>query len=128
MLGDRIRKMRKSKGLTQQDLGDHLQLAKSTISQYETGTNEPDAKTMSRLADLLGCTTDYLLGRIDEPLTAVPDGITPEEREFLKWVDENLENSFFYDFDKSPEDSKREMMETLRFIWEPEKKRQGRDK
>jgi transcriptional regulator with XRE-family HTH domain len=118
--------MRKIKRMTQQQLADRLRLAKSTISQYETGTNEPDADTIRRIADILECSADYLLGRTDNPQIIEVEGeseVSPEEREFLEWVEENLEDTFFYDFSKSPEESKREMMETLRFIWEREKRR-----
>jgi transcriptional regulator with XRE-family HTH domain len=122
MIGERLRQLRKAKKMTQQDVADRLKLAKSTISQYENGVNEPDADTLAKLAELLDTTTDYLI--TGETVSKTVDAsISPEEREFLRWVEENLESSFFYDFDRSPEESKREMMETLRFIWEREKRR-----
>lgn len=65
--GQRMRDLRKKKGMTQSDVGDALSLGKSTISQYETGVNDPDTSTLRKIASLLGCTTDYLLGITDEP-------------------------------------------------------------
>lgn len=121
MLGNRIRQLRKSKHLTQQDVADHLKLAKSTISQYETGTNEPDAKTISQLAELFGVSTDYLI--TGKAKTDANSDIPREEQEFLDWVRDNLEGTFFYDFSKSPEEQKQEMMRSLRIIWELEKNR-----
>jgi len=81
MLGARIRKMRKQKSMTQQDLAEKLGLAKSTISQYETGVNEPDAETLRKLADILGCSVDYLVGRTDDP---IPPPHIDSENEFLE--------------------------------------------
>jgi transcriptional regulator with XRE-family HTH domain len=34
-----------------------------TLWRYENGTRRPDALTITRMADLYGCTTDALLGR-----------------------------------------------------------------
>jgi transcriptional regulator with XRE-family HTH domain len=40
-------------------------MAESTISKYETGTNEPDLRTLASIADALSVTIDELLGRSD---------------------------------------------------------------
>lgn len=127
-LGERIRQQRKVKQMTQQDLADILKLAKSTVSQYESNTNRPDPETLVRIADALDVSTDYLLGRVNLPASTQGHDISPAEAEFLKWVEENLEESFFYDFDSSAEENKASLMEALRFMWEQEKKRGKRDK
>lgn len=51
------------------------------------------------------------------------NNISHEEHEFLEWVKNNLEGSFFYDFSKSREEQKSEMMRGLRLVWELEKGR-----
>ncbi|TMV49541.1 helix-turn-helix transcriptional regulator [Paenibacillus mesophilus] len=65
MIGVQLRQLRKARKMTQKQLADKLNVAKSTISQYENNINEPDLKTVVKLAELFDVTIDYLLGRID---------------------------------------------------------------
>lgn len=59
---NRIRELRKQKGLTMKQLGEVVDLAESTISQYETGKRQPDNETLFRLGEFFGVTVGYLLG------------------------------------------------------------------
>ena len=63
--GDRLRKLRTSKGLTQTELSERLRLTNSVISAYEAGVKYPSYETLIKIAALFGVTTDFLLG-IDE--------------------------------------------------------------
>jgi len=76
-MGNRIFELRKSRGLTQKQLGQQFGLAESTISLYEAGKRQPDYETLSRLADYVGVSIDYLLGR-SGPNGEAP---TPEGRD-----------------------------------------------
>lgn len=67
VLGKRLGEMRKKRGLTQRQLADKLNVSHGRISLYETGDRSPDPEMLKRLADFLGCSTDYLLGRTDDP-------------------------------------------------------------
>ncbi|APC08571.1 helix-turn-helix domain-containing protein [Neomoorella thermoacetica] len=104
-LGERLRKLREEKGLTQIELAKKLSLANSTISQYEANKRTPDPPTLQRLADFFGVSIDYLLGRTNTPVihNKKPDeeatrlfarlsGLTPEGREKvlreLEWIEE----------------------------------------
>jgi len=65
---NQIKAIRKSQGLTQQDVADALGTVKSAVSQWETSYMGMSVTTICRLADLLGVTTDALLGReINQP-------------------------------------------------------------
>ena len=66
----RIQEIRKRKGLKQKDLAAKLGIAANTLSQYETGTREPDIETTKRIAKELNVTVDYLLGRSNEKTPA----------------------------------------------------------
>jgi transcriptional regulator with XRE-family HTH domain len=130
LFSDRFKMLREQRGWTQDDAAERLGISRSTIAGYESGAKArvPREDMLIKIADVFDVSIDYLLGRTDEPKAIATNddndpSISPEEREFLRWVEENLESSFFYDFDRSPEESKREMMETLRFIWEREKRR-----
>ena len=50
-LGSRLKYLRKSENITQQDLASSLGIAKSTISMYENGQREPDFETLEAIAD-----------------------------------------------------------------------------
>ena len=65
----RIRELRKEKNITMKQLGEVIGVAESTISLYENGKRQPDNDTLQKLADYFCTTTDYLLGRTDEPAT-----------------------------------------------------------
>lgn len=65
--GDRLKKLRKEKKLSQQELADKLGINRSTYARYETSTTEPDYETLRKLADFFGVTVDYILGRTNIP-------------------------------------------------------------
>lgn len=65
MLGGKIKKLRKEKGLTLKQLGELLNLGESTMSMYESGNRSPDYDTLAKLAKIFNCSTDYLLGQSD---------------------------------------------------------------
>lgn len=67
MLPDRLRRVRKAKGLTQQELANKIHTKKSTISNYENNYSSPNHETLSLLADILEVSVDYLLGRTHNP-------------------------------------------------------------
>lgn len=50
IVGERIRALRKKRGLTQKKLGEDLNLDKTTISHYENGRRQPDLDFLKKLA------------------------------------------------------------------------------
>jgi transcriptional regulator with XRE-family HTH domain len=65
--GKRIRLLRRSKGVTQTELGQAIGVGKTTISNYETGYSSPDTETLSKMAQYFNVSTDYLLCQTDDP-------------------------------------------------------------
>lgn len=61
-LGERLRRAREAKGLTQEQLGKLLNVTDATINRYEKGTRQPAPAMLRRLAETLGVSVDYLLG------------------------------------------------------------------
>lgn len=59
---NRIRELRKQKGITMKQLGSALGLAESTISQYETGKRDPDLKTLFRISQYFGVRMEDIVG------------------------------------------------------------------
>ena len=54
MIGKILKTMRKSSKLSQEQISKLVGYARNTISQYETGTIEPDFKTIEKIANLCG--------------------------------------------------------------------------
>lgn len=64
-LNNRLRELRKEKGLTQIELAKLLNVSDRSVGFYETGERDPDTDTLKKLADIFGVSIDYLLGRSD---------------------------------------------------------------
>lgn len=62
MLSEKIKKLRENKNLQQKDLVDYLKIAKSTYSQYESGTRMPSLDIIMKIAEFYNVSIDYLLG------------------------------------------------------------------
>lgn len=67
MIGKRIKGMREDKDLRQTDVAEKLGVQLRTYQKYEEGSIEPKISTVNALADLFGCTVDYLLERTEHP-------------------------------------------------------------
>ena len=79
--GEKIRELRKERGLNQDQLAELSSLNRVTIAKYETGRVEPGAHALSRIADALEVSTDVLLGREEEKREVVDlRPKTPEAR------------------------------------------------
>ena len=67
--GRRLKHLRKDREMTQLDLAESLGLARNTVAMYEAGEREPSFQIAQQIADIMRTTTDYLLGRTDDPRT-----------------------------------------------------------
>ena len=65
-LPERLKRLRQSMHLSQEQLARLLGVDRSTISSYESDVRQPPLDTLSRIADVFGVSTDYLLGRTNE--------------------------------------------------------------
>ncbi len=60
---NRIKELRKEKGLSQAELAKALFVNQTAVSQWERGATMPSPNMLNTLADYFHVTTDYLLGR-----------------------------------------------------------------
>lgn len=60
-IGNRIRKYRKDRGLTQEQLADMINVSKSRISNWEQGINRPDADVLADMCRALNVSPSELL-------------------------------------------------------------------
>lgn len=75
---ERLRAWRLKRGLTQEDLARKADVPTISVSHFETGHRFPNAESLRRLADALGVSTDYLLGRVKTPAGRDVEAVDPE--------------------------------------------------
>lgn len=63
----RMRDLREDCDKTQQEIADVLNMHRSVYRRYESGERETPAWVVVKLADYYQVSTDYLLGRTDDP-------------------------------------------------------------
>lgn len=61
--GERLKFHREKLGISQSELAEMAKIPASSVSHYENESREPSMTTLCRVADVLGVTTDSLLGR-----------------------------------------------------------------
>ena len=72
-LADRIQQLRKSRGISQEELADRIGVSRQAVSKWESGQTSPDLEKIVLLSDYFEVTTDYLLkGVSPTPAQTVP--------------------------------------------------------
>lgn len=90
MLSEKIINLRKSRGWSQEDLAEKLDVSRQSVSKWESGASNPDLDKIVAMSTLFGVSTDYLL-----------KDATSEEREPIR------------DFVREEEDDDEESGETV---------------
>ena len=72
-LGQRIQELRKQRGMSQEALGDALGVSRQAVSKWENDINMPDIALLLPLSELLGVTTDELLGKEKHEVMIISD-------------------------------------------------------
>lgn len=62
---NRIKFLREELNMTQQELADKLDGAKSTVAMYEKGDRKPSMEILLKLSEIFNCSIDYILGKSD---------------------------------------------------------------
>lgn len=62
---ERLKELRKYKGLTQKQLSKEICVSEDSIYNWESGRSEPSLVDLINLSKVLNVTTDYLLGNSD---------------------------------------------------------------
>ena len=81
MLNENIKAIRKSKGLSQQDLADKLNVVRQTVSKWEQRLSVPDSALLIALSEALETPVSTLLG----------ETVTESEADEVKALSEKLE-------------------------------------
>ena len=79
--GERLARLRKARGLTQQALGESVGLSQRMVAYYESQGGQPPGPILPELARALGVTTDELLGLEEIAEEELP---SPREARLMK--------------------------------------------
>ena len=92
---------------TQGYIAEKIGMARVTYTGYENGTKQPPLDTVNKLADLFDVTTDYLLGRSDDPRKTA-------DEEFGAFANDPELGRWYKELPKSEEED----LQKLRQMWE----------
>ena len=67
MFNERLKTLRIQRKMTQSELAKKIYISQPAYSKYEVGTASPNAETLSKIADALDVSVDYLLGSDSQP-------------------------------------------------------------
>ncbi|WP_195984985.1 helix-turn-helix transcriptional regulator [Clostridium sp. D33t1_170424_F3] len=87
-LGQKLRRLRKSKRMTQKQVADRLYLRPSTVSSYERNDKTPSLFTLKKLAYLFNVSADFLLG-MESRYQINTDGLTSRQ---IFLIEETIES------------------------------------
>ncbi len=110
----RLKELRQINGLTQSQLADKLGCNQTAIGKYERGDLQPSIETLFKLADIFGCSIDYLLGyEKNSEYSHANINLSDKETRILEL------------FSQLPEDSQRTIIDAMRFMVETKNIEQG---
>ncbi len=87
--GQKLKTLRKEKGLTQVQLARRIGVTKSVVSAYETSSRYPSYDVLIKFASIFGVSTDYLLG-VEKNRTLDISPLTPEQQRAVAHIVELL--------------------------------------
>ncbi|MGN1164074.1 MAG: helix-turn-helix domain-containing protein [Candidatus Ornithospirochaeta sp.] len=110
-VGEVIKKYRKEKGMTQEEMAECLGVTTPAVNKWERGNTLPDITLLSPIARLLGITTDELLSH--------KDNLTDDEiDQYLHEIKEDLEKKAFNDVFLSVKEKIEEYPNCEKLIWQ----------
>lgn len=78
LIGQRIRTARKLRGLTLEQVAEHLGFATESVAHIESGASKPSLQTFLKLADYFDVSTDFLAGKMPTPTETLLSDITAQ--------------------------------------------------
>jgi transcriptional regulator with XRE-family HTH domain len=123
-MGDRIKRLREEKGLTQQELANLIGLDnRNSLSRYENGTRVPNPDIIIKLARVLDTTSDYLISAYIPDKFSNGDPVTELDiKEYDDFVKKAI--AFFMDDEVSDMDKEALFRDISELFW----KSRGKDK
>ena len=98
-LFDKIKELCRKQGISLNQLEEKLGYGRNSL--YSLKNKKPNAERISEIADYFGVSTDYLLGRTDNPAIATDDQTPPDD------IDNIIANAMMFDGKPLTDDDKR---------------------
>ncbi|MDW7614283.1 helix-turn-helix transcriptional regulator [Peribacillus simplex] len=112
MLGDRLKKLRSVRGLSQEELSKQLGLTRGTYAHYEINKRQPDYETLKKISDFFDVSIDYLI---------TGNEFSNSSDEMWKEFLDPKTQIFFKDLKNAPEEKIEELIRFWEFIKERDK-------
>jgi len=97
MIGEKIKALRESKKMRQEDVANYINITKSTYIKYEKGTQSPQLEIVERIAKLYGVSACELVGdqkpSLDEQLASkmeLINNLNQEEKKSIMLIIDGL--------------------------------------
>lgn len=95
---DRLANLRKQRGLTQEALSDLIEITKTQVYRYESGTSQPTLDVIKKIAVALSVTADELIFEVeerqpDDSLNLLLEGVSrldPDEKHVIREIIEGM--------------------------------------
>lgn len=110
---NRLKNLRREKGLTGQELGEIFNVTKTAISYWENSKTFPDELTLKKMAEFFDVSLDYLLGRTD--------------KRNLEEKSDSQENRMLKEFEGLSEESKKELEKYIKLLKIKDEMDKGKD-
>lgn len=134
-IGERIRELRKAKGMTQKQVGENCGMPDSAIRKYEHGVITPKRETLKRIADALGVDVASILVTYDFSTYEGPirysDSSTPREKiiDWLSFLNTNEQEKLcrileIVLYERTPEYKDQKIFDAEFEIWEKASKQE----
>ena len=81
---EKLQKLRKQKGLTQEELAQQLFVSRTAVSKWESGRGYPNIESLKDLAAFFSVTLDELLSG-EELLHAAQEDLYQQKKDFRRW-------------------------------------------
>lgn len=91
---NRLKQLRKEKGLTLDEIQSKTGIKRGTYNNYENGVTEPKLETWQKLADFFNVPVDYLLGISKDKSTLTIDDLNPEEQDAYERITDLLSQEY----------------------------------
>ena len=86
MLSEKLYKLRKNSGLSQEHLAEQLNVSRQAISKWESGTAVPESEKLITISNYFGVSVDYLLKDDEEDKAKVTDSTIEEKPKMIAGI------------------------------------------
>ena len=121
MFGERLKALRQSRGMTQDELCKELGIVRKTLSDYENGRRYPKSTdTVTKICGVFGVTTDFLIGSEDEAVLNAQQKYNADSAAARRIINEAT--ALFTGGELSPEDKELVFRAISEVFWETRSK------